>query len=54
VPSTATCRWLGAEQVCVGIGELENVETQLAAMMGAQPVRFDTPGWLTHDLGEPA
>ena len=37
----------------IGIAELENFETQLAAMVGAQPVRFDTPGWLTHDLGEP-
>jgi len=43
-------RW--AKQI--GIAELENVETQLAAVVGAQPVRFDTPGWLTHDLGEPA
>src|SRR6476469_1051493 len=38
----------------IGIAELENLETQLAAVVGAQPVRFDTPGWLTHDLGEPA
>ena len=37
----------------IGIAELENLETQLAAMVGVQPVRFDTPGWLTHDLGEP-
>ena len=37
----------------IGIAELENLETQLAAVVGAQPVRFDTPGWLTHDLGEP-
>jgi DNA-binding MarR family transcriptional regulator len=37
----------------IGIAELENFETRLAAMVGAQPVRFDTPGWLTHDLGEP-
>ena len=35
----------------IGIAELENFETQLAAMVGAQPVRFDTPGRLTHDLG---
>jgi DNA-binding MarR family transcriptional regulator len=38
----------------IGIAELEHFETQLATMAGAQPVRFDTPGWLTHDLGEPA
>jgi len=42
-------RW--AQQI--GLAELENVETQLVAMVGAQPVRFDTPGWLTQDLGEP-
>jgi DNA-binding MarR family transcriptional regulator len=38
----------------IGIDELENVETQLAAMVGARPVRFDTPGWISHNLGEPA
>jgi DNA-binding MarR family transcriptional regulator len=43
-------RW--AQQI--GIAELENLETRLAAMVGAQPVRFDTAGWLAHDLGEPA
>lgn len=37
----------------IGIGELENLETRLTAMVGTQPVRFDTPGWLTRDLGEP-
>jgi hypothetical protein len=37
----------------IGIAELENFETRLAVMVGAQPVRFDTPAWLTHDLGEP-
>jgi DNA-binding MarR family transcriptional regulator len=37
----------------MGITELENFEKQLAAMVGAQAVRFDTPGWLTRDLGEP-
>ena len=42
-------RW--AEQI--GLAELETFETQLAAMVGAQPVRFDTAGWLTRDLGEP-
>jgi hypothetical protein len=38
----------------IGITELENFEAQPAAMVGAPPVRFDTPGWLTQDLGEPA
>jgi len=37
----------------IGVTELENLERQLVAVVGAQPVRFDTPGWLTHDLGEP-
>src|SRR3954471_20351230 len=37
-------RW--AQQI--GIAELENVERQLAALVGAQPVRFDTPGCPTH------
>ena len=34
--------------------ELENLETHLAALVGDPPVRFDTPGWMTRDLGEPA
>jgi DNA-binding MarR family transcriptional regulator len=38
----------------IGAAELENFETQLAAMVGPQPVRFDTPSRLTQDLGEPA
>ena len=38
----------------LGSAELENLETHLAALVGATPIRFDTPGWLTHDLGEPA
>ena len=37
----------------IGLTDLENLETQLAALVGAQPMRFDTPGWLTQDLGEP-
>src|SRR3954447_23727451 len=32
----------------IGIAELQNVEMQLAALVGAQPVRFDTPGCLNH------
>jgi DNA-binding MarR family transcriptional regulator len=38
-------RQLGAE-------ELETLETHLAALVGAQPVRFDTPGWIARDVGE--
>ena len=36
----------------IGAAELETFETQLAALVGAVPVRFDTPGWITRDLGE--
>ena len=34
--------------------ELEGTENHLTALVGAQPVRFDTPGWMAHDVGEPA
>jgi DNA-binding MarR family transcriptional regulator len=37
----------------IGSAELETLEAQLAALLGAQPVRFDTPGWITRDLVEP-
>ncbi|GIF20329.1 MarR family transcriptional regulator [Paractinoplanes tereljensis] len=36
----------------IGAPELELLEKQLAALVGAVPVRFDTPGWITRDLGE--
>jgi DNA-binding MarR family transcriptional regulator len=36
----------------IGAAELETFETQLAALVGALPARFDTPGWITRDLGE--
>ena len=36
----------------IGAAELETFETQLAALVGAVPVRFDTPGWIARDLGE--
>jgi DNA-binding MarR family transcriptional regulator len=36
----------------VGAAELEAMESHLAALVGAQPVRFDTPGWAFRDLGE--
>jgi DNA-binding MarR family transcriptional regulator len=36
----------------IGAPELETFETQLAALVGALPVRFDTPGWIARDLGE--
>jgi hypothetical protein len=37
----------------VGPAELENLETHLAELAGTPPVRFDTPGWMSRDLGEP-
>jgi DNA-binding MarR family transcriptional regulator len=37
----------------VGAAELETFQAQLTALVGAVPVRFDTPGWITRDLGEP-
>jgi DNA-binding MarR family transcriptional regulator len=37
----------------IGAAELETFETQLAALVGALPARFDTPGWIARDLGEP-
>jgi len=37
----------------IGPAELETLEAHLAALVGAQPVRFDTPGWIARDLGEP-
>jgi hypothetical protein len=36
----------------IGAPELETFETQLAALVGAVPARFDTPGWIARDLGE--
>ena len=38
----------------IGASELRKLEAQLAQLVGAQPVRFDTPGWMAGDLGEPA
>ena len=37
----------------IGPAQLESLETHLAALVGESPVRFDTPGWMTRDLGEP-
>ena len=38
----------------IGAAEVESIENHLTALIGAQPVRFDTPGWITRDVGEPA
>jgi DNA-binding MarR family transcriptional regulator len=35
----------------IGPGQLESLETHLAALVGDPPARFDTPGWITRDLG---
>ena len=32
---------------------LTGIEDHLTALAGAQPVRFDTPGWIARDVGEP-
>jgi len=37
----------------IGAAELTALEAQLSALVGAGPVRFDTPGWVAHDLVEP-
>src|SRR5215469_13119514 len=36
----------------VGAAGFEAFEKNLAALVGAPSVRFDTPGWLARDLGE--
>jgi DNA-binding MarR family transcriptional regulator len=38
----------------IGAAELEGIEDHLTALVGTQPVRFDTPGWIARDVGEPA
>ena len=37
----------------IGPAQLENLETHLTELVGDPPVRFDTPGWMSRDLGEP-
>ena len=37
----------------IGAAELDRIEDHLTALAGAQPVRFDTPGWIARDIGEP-
>ena len=36
----------------IGAAELDRIEDHLTALVGAQPVRFDTPGWIARDVGE--
>jgi DNA-binding MarR family transcriptional regulator len=37
----------------IGPAQLASLETHLASLVGDQPVRFDTAGWMSRDLGEP-
>ena len=41
-----------AEQI--GADQLEAMEASLAQLTGPAPLRFDTPGWFSRDLGAPA
>jgi DNA-binding MarR family transcriptional regulator len=34
----------------LGAAEFANFEEQLAKLVGAGPIRFDTPGWIARDL----
>ena len=43
-------QWAGR----IGAAELAGIEDHLTALVGTQPVRFDTPGWIARDVGEPA
>jgi DNA-binding MarR family transcriptional regulator len=36
----------------IGAAQLDALEKQLIALVGALPMRLDTPGWLSEDLGE--
>jgi DNA-binding MarR family transcriptional regulator len=36
----------------IGATELAGLEGQLAKLVGATPIRFDTPGWIARDLNE--
>ena len=36
----------------IGTKQLERIESDLAALVGASPVRVETPGWIVHSLEE--
>jgi DNA-binding MarR family transcriptional regulator len=36
----------------IGAAELEAIENHLTALVGVQPVRFDTPGWIARGVGD--
>ena len=42
------------EQQQKKLDRLESIENHLTALIGVQPVRFDTPGWIARDVGDPA
>lgn len=37
----------------IGTAQLVRLEAQLTTLVGEAPIRFDTPGWVAQDLGEP-
>ena len=36
----------------IGTKQLERLESDLAALVGASPVRLETPGWIAHSIDE--
>jgi hypothetical protein len=36
----------------IGAKQLERLESDLVALVGASPVRVETPGWIAHSLDE--
>ena len=36
----------------IGTKQLERLESDLAALVGASPVRVETPGWIAHSIDE--
>jgi DNA-binding MarR family transcriptional regulator len=36
----------------IGAKQLERLESDLACLVGASPVRVDTPGWIAHSLDD--
>lgn len=38
----------------LGTARLADLEALLTELIGTEPIRLDTPGWLARDLGEPA
>ena len=35
----------------IGAARLRDMESNLAALTGSEPLRFDTPGWIARDVG---